>query len=131
MIPARGKQIKQILPRRSSLIPLFGDPESRRGGVSSRTIDELYRRVLPTLLNILDHDAIFQQDNAPIHTAHLVQDTLDKLRCDIMEWPPYSPNLNPIENLWALLKAAILKQHPELMHLPNNDETLEILVDAA
>lgn len=49
MIPTRGKQIKQMfwsafsaLPRRSGLIPLFGDPQARRGGVSSRTIEELY-----------------------------------------------------------------------------------------
>ena len=26
-----------------------------------------------------------------------------------MEWPPHSPDLNPIENLWALLRAAIYK----------------------
>lgn len=48
-----------------------------------------------------------------------------------MEWPPYSPDLNLIKNLWALLKAEILKQHPELLYLPNNETTLEILLDAA
>lgn len=108
MVPARGKQIKQTfwaafcgLPRRSGLISLFGDPESRRGGVSSRTIDELYRRVLPTLLNSLDHNAIFQQDNAPVHTAYIVRNALNELECEIMEWPPYSPDLDPIENLCA------------------------------
>jgi len=138
MIPTRGKQIKQMfwaafsgLPRRSGLIPLFGDPQSRRGGVSSRTIEELYRRVLPTLLNSIDQDAIFQQDNAPVHTAYIIQGTLNELGCDIMEWPPYSPDLNPIENLWALLKAEILKRHPELIQLPNNETTLDLLVDAA
>lgn len=138
MIPARGKQIKQMfwaafcgLPRRSGLIPLFGDPESRRGGVSSRTIEELYRRVLPTLLNSIDHNAIFQQDNAPVHTAYIVRDALNELECEIMEWPPYSPDLNPIENLWALLKAEILKRYPELMHLPNSESTLELLLKAA
>lgn len=35
-----------------------------------------------------------------------------------MEWPPYLPDQNPIENLRAFLKAGIFKQYPELMHLP-------------
>ena len=48
-----------------------------------------------------------------------------------MEWPLYSPDLNPIENLWALLKTEILKRHPELMQLPNNEATLELLLEAA
>ncbi|KAJ6094481.1 hypothetical protein N7467_001994 [Penicillium canescens] len=138
MIPARGQQIKQMfwaafcgLPRRSGLIPLLGDPESQRGSVSSRTIEELYRRVLPTLLNSLGHNAIFQQDNAPVHTAYIVRDALNELEYEIMEWPPYSPDLNPIENIWALLKAEILKRHPELMHLPNSESTLDLLLQAA
>lgn len=48
-----------------------------------------------------------------------------------MEWPPYSPDLNPIENLWALLKAAIYKLRPELIDMANNDETKQILVETA
>jgi hypothetical protein len=106
MAPTRGKQIKQMfwaafssLPRRSGLIPLFGDPQSRRSGVTSRTIEELYRRVLPTLLTSIDQNAIFQQDNAPVHTAYIVQDALNDIKCEIMECPPYSPDLNPIKNL--------------------------------
>lgn len=48
-----------------------------------------------------------------------------------MEWPPYSPDLNPIENLWALLKAEIYKIRPDLLNMRNNDETKEILVETA
>jgi hypothetical protein len=48
-----------------------------------------------------------------------------------MEWPPYSPDLNPIEDLRALLKTEILNHYPELMHLPNSECTLDLLLKAA
>jgi transposase len=38
---------------------------------------------------------------------------------DIMDWPPYSPDLNPIENLWAIMKdrmgAAIYKKREDFV----------------
>ena len=36
-----------------------------------------------------------------------------------MLWPLYSPDLNPIENLWKMLKAEINKPHPELKGMGN------------
>lgn len=56
--------------RCTSLIPLFGDPRSQHSGVNRFVIDDLYRRVLPTLLRF--EDSIFQHDNAPTHTAFIV-----------------------------------------------------------
>lgn len=53
------------------------------------------------------------------------------MNVNVMDWPPYSPDLNPIENLWALLKADILKLRPWLRDMPNNNETWAELVDAA
>ena len=45
-----------------------------------------------------------------------------------MEWPPYSPALNPIENLWALVKAELYRLHPELEHAPDTEATLDALI---
>ncbi|KAJ5117887.1 hypothetical protein N7526_010910 [Penicillium atrosanguineum] len=113
--------------RRTGLIPLFGRADSPRGGVNRWAILELYQRVLPTLINGIE-GAIFQQDNAPVHTAFVVRDWLAEQEFEIMNWPPYSPDLNPIENLWALLKAKIYDLHPEIKDMDDNEETYLTIV---
>lgn len=47
------------------------------------------------------------QDNASVHTAHIIRDLGQALRINVMIRPPYSPDLNPIENLWDVMKAKI------------------------
>jgi len=46
----------------------------------------------------------FQHDNAPCHKAKSVIDYMSSKDLNPISWPPYSPDLNPIENIWAVLK---------------------------
>lgn len=48
---------------------------------------------------------VFQQDGAPAHTARSVTTWLEDCEVAfIKDWPGNSPDVNPIENLWALIK---------------------------
>jgi transposase len=46
----------------------------------------------------------FMQDGAPAHTARDTKKYLKSLGVPLLNWPPSSPDLNPIENLWASMK---------------------------
>ncbi len=74
--------------------------------------DKLYR----------DADFIFQQDLAPAHTAKGTKSWFNNHGVTVLDWPANSPDLNPIDNLWGIVKRKMRDTRP------NNADELKATV---
>jgi len=52
-------------------------------------------------------------DNDPKHRSRVAQDFLSRETPEVIDWPSNSPDVNPVENLWAIIKRRIEKRKPE------------------
>ncbi len=59
-----------------------------------------------------DADFIFQQDLAPAHTAKGTKSWFNDHGVTVLDWPTNSPDLNPIENLWGIVKRKMRDTRP-------------------
>lgn len=87
-----------------------------------------YRDVLKTRVvrNLKDNpEAIFQDDNAPCHRSGLVKNYLATTTLKTVTWPPQSPDMSPVENVFSIVK----KNLQESRHPPRNIQQLKEFVD--
>lgn len=73
--------------------------------------DVLQNRLIPQLKEWFPNGEpfIFMQDGAPCHTARSVKAFLVQQSIPLLDWPGNSPDMNPIENVWELMKREVAK----------------------
>jgi hypothetical protein len=74
-------------------------------------VDILNNHLLPSLeeSGVGDDECIFQQDNDPKHTSKKAKNWMEENNITLLDWPPQSPDLNPIEHLWQHTKSQLCK----------------------
>ncbi len=71
-----------------------------------------------------DADFIFQQDLAPAHTVKGTKSWFSDHGVTVLDWPANSPDLNPFENLWGIVKRKMRDARP------NNADNLKATIKA-
>jgi transposase len=105
------------------------DFESKKHGYSATSYIEILEEIVRI---IYEPGMVFMQDNVPIHKAKKSIDWFNENSVILMDWLPYSPDLNPIENLWIPLKEGVYKVNPDIEETPRGEEQVaEVLWKAA
>ena len=107
---------------------IIGDRKTQLIRIDGRMTAEIYithiltDNVVPLCSN---NNVSFMQDNAPIHNANVTRTFLDDHNIELLDWPAISPDLNPIEHVWAFMKKELQKR--EKCH--NSDDLFQTLND--
>jgi len=105
--PVKHRQVKLIVwgcfwgKQHGPLVPL------KTGSVNACVYRDLLHYWLLQVLQDVQAalgNPLFQQDNAKIHTAKLMLSFFEHYTVPLKSHPAYSPDLNLIEYVWALLK---------------------------
>ncbi|GFU57285.1 transposase domain containing protein [Trichonephila clavipes] len=93
---------------------------------------------LKIIANLLHHymasispavNGIFQQDNAPCHKAKIVLEWFQEYDAEfqLISWPPHSPDVNQIEQIWDVMGQQLRVQRPPIHNISDlRDRCLNI-----
>ena len=103
------------------LIPIFGKSVDRFVyiGVLEDGLVDVWQEVEDTV-----GDPIFQQDGAKIHTARDTMAWFAENHIQVMEWPPNSPDLNPLEPCWKRVKEKLHQRFPNIHKTKGGPDTV-------
>ncbi|GFV85409.1 transposable element Tcb1 transposase [Trichonephila clavipes] len=96
----------------------------RDGSLTARRYrDEILRPIVVPYAAAIGDDFILMDDNCRPHRANLVEDFLFEEGIVRMEWPAYSPDMNPIEHVWDALGRRVAGRQPPPTNSPRTEKS--------
>lgn len=85
--------------------------------VYEKVNSQIYQEILeyymiPSSEDLFEDDFIFQQDVAPPHISVSTKNWFRQRNIQVLPWPPNSPDINPLENLWRIMKKKLQENPP-------------------
>ena len=80
-----------------------------QGSCNTEVVDVYFEQVL---LPALPSGSVIVLDNASFHHSPTTRKLVEAAGCQLLFLPAYSPDLNPLEHLWAAFKTRLRKDLP-------------------
>ena len=93
----------------------YGPLEAVEGYITSEKYLTLLKNVVEPEMNSsrqANRVLVFQQDNAKAHKTPAVMEYFGSWGYQLLDWPPQSPDLSPIENIWNVMKMKLKAMRP-------------------
>ncbi|GFU38499.1 transposable element Tcb1 transposase [Trichonephila clavipes] len=86
--------------------------------------DDILKQHVRLFRGAMGAEFLFMDDNARPHSANIVAECLQSEDITRMDWPTYSPYLNPIEHVWDMLGRRTAARQPPPTCLPELQRAL-------
>lgn len=121
---SNGKRPQKGFPKFSPKVMVWGALSFKsfyleiieNGTINSRKYCNIIQNFVPHANALFPNGWILEQDGATPHTSHETRNFFMDNFLQILQWPPNSPEINPIENVWTVLKAFVEKKNPQSKH---------------